>query len=215
MNPINWEQSCFARHTLATACLLFLSALLAAGCAATRVDVQWSNPDFAARKIEGKVLVVGLTQDEAMRRVYEDELAARLTVRGLGVIRSYEIVQGAFGADGNKTILEAARRQGATAVLSSAVVGHEHIKRVTVDDTPMRWHGAYEGWYSHYWPYLYRHTEVRITERYYASTTLIDVASGKISWTARTHTDATGNAGRDIKEFAGVVLDTMAKGALI
>lgn len=160
-------------------------------------------------------MVVGLTQDEAMRRVYEDALALRLTARGVGVIRSYEIVQGAFGADGNKAILDAARRQGATAVLSSAVVGHEHIKRVTVDDTPMRWHGAYEGWYSHYWPYLYRHTEVSITERYYASTTLIDVASSKISWTVRTHTDATGNAERDIKEFAGVVLDTMAKGALI
>jgi hypothetical protein len=156
-----------------------------------------------------------LTQDEAMRRVYEDELAARLAARGVNVIRSYEIVQGAFGADGNKTILEAARRQGATAVLSSAVVGHEHIKRVTVDDTPMRWHSAYEGWYGYYWPYLYRHTEVRVIERYHASTTLIDVASGKISWTVRTHTDATGNVDGDIKEFAGVVLDTMAKGALI
>ncbi|MEQ1518764.1 MAG: hypothetical protein ABL931_19970, partial [Usitatibacteraceae bacterium] len=192
---------------------------LLTGCAATKVDVIWSNPEFAASKIEGKIMVVGLTRDQTMRRVYEDGLVAQFAARGLGtkvnVVRSYEFVEGAFAADGTKTILEAARRQGATAVLSSAVVGHEHITRVTIDEPLGRWYGAYDGWYQHYWPYLYRRADVQVTQRYLASTTLIDVATGKIRWTARSHTDASGNVDEDIKGFASAVMDALAKNGLL
>ena len=65
-------------------CGLLALALLLAGCATTKVDVLWSNPEFATRKMEGKVLVVGLTRDQTMRRVYEDELAAQFAARGFG-----------------------------------------------------------------------------------------------------------------------------------
>jgi hypothetical protein len=190
-------------------------ALLVAGCATTRVDVLWSNPDFAARKVEGKILVVGLTRDQAMRRVYEDELVAQFGQRGIAAMRSYEVIQGVFGADGTKTILDAARREGAVAVLSSAVVGHEHVTRVIVDEPPAQWYGMYEGWYRYYWPHLYRRAEVQVTERYLAGTTLIDVASGKIRWSARTHTDAGGNVERDIKDFASVVIETLGKNGML
>lgn len=193
----------------------FCTAAFLAGCASTKVDVAWTNPEFTSRRLEGKVLVVGLTHDEAMRRVYEDEMAARLKARGVGAIRSYEVVQGLFGADGNRTILDAARRQGAGTVLTSAVVGHEHIPRMTVDEPVTRWQGMYEGWYGHYWPYLYRRAELRVTERYLASTTLIDAISGKIRWTARTHTDVSSNVKNDIKDFAGVVLDSIGKAGLL
>lgn len=197
------------------AAFALVATLLAAGCATTSVDVAWSSPDFAARKIEGKVLVVGLTRDATMRRLYEDEMVAQLAARKFDAIRSYELVQGAFGADGTRAILDAARREGAVAVLSSAMVGHEHLTRVTVDEPPTHWYGMYEGWYRFYWPYLYQRTEVRVTERYFASTSLIDVASGKIRWTARTHTDASGNADRDVKDFAGAILEALGKGGLL
>ena len=95
------------------------------------------------------------------------------------------------------------------------MVGHEHLTRVTIDEPAARWYGAYEGWYQHYWPYLYRRAEVQVTQRYLASTTLIDVSSGKIRWTARTHTDASGDVDQDIKGFAGVVVDTLAASGLL
>ena len=95
------------------------------------------------------------------------------------------------------------------------MVGHEHLTRVTIDEPAARWSGAYEGWYQHYWPYLYRRAEVQVTQRYLASTTLIDVNSGKIRWTVRTHTDASGNVDQDIKGFAGVVVDTLVTSGLL
>ena len=101
-------------RTALVLCGLLASVFLLAGCASTKVDVLWSNPEFAARKIEGKVLVVGLTRDQTMRRVYEDELVAQFAARGFGakvlVVRSYEFVDGAFAADGTKTLLAARGR---------------------------------------------------------------------------------------------------------
>lgn len=204
-----------SRRTFAVTSRVFVAAMLLAGCATTTVDVQWSNPDFTARKIEGKVLVVGLTRDQTMRRVYEDELRAQLSARGIDVTRSYEVVHGEFVADGNKAILDAARLQGAATVLSSAVVGHEHISRLTIDEPLVPWYGLYDGWYRYYWPYLYRRADVRVTQRYLASTTVIDVASGKIRWTVRTHTDAGSNVEGDVKGFATAVVEAMAKGGLL
>lgn len=189
--------------------------LLVASCATTKVDVLWSNPDFAGRKIEGRILIVGLTQDPAMRRVYEDDLSGRLAARGLNTLKSYAVVEGVFGADGNKAILEAARREGATVILSSAVVGHEHIQYVSLEQPVPRWRGGYDGWYSYYWPYLYRRADVRTIERYFTSTSITDVASGNLRWTARTHTDATNDADRDIREFAGVLIDALGKSGLL
>lgn len=204
-----------SRSAISSTCGFVVLLLLVASCATTRVDVLWLNPDFTRSKIDGRVLVVGMTQDPTMRRVYEDDLSGRLAARGLNVLKSYVVVEGVFGADSNKAILEAARREGATAILSSAVVGHEHIKHVTVEQPVARWRGGYDGWYGYYWPYLYRRADVRIIERYHASTSLTDVASGSLRWTARTHTDATSDADRDIKEFVGVLIDSLGKNGLL
>ncbi len=205
-----------AHRMSAALCGAFAVMLLASGCATTKVDVLWSNPDFASRKIEGSVLVVGLARDQAIRRAYEDELVSQLTARGIRALRSYELLQSAFDANAPRPILEAARHSGVTTILSSAVVGHEHLARGVVFDEPTaRWAGMYEGWYQHYWPYVNRRTEVQITERYLASTTLVDVAAGKIRWTARTHTDAMGDLEKDIKGFVSVIVGTLAKGGLL
>jgi hypothetical protein len=193
-----------------TYCLSAL-ALLVSGCASTKMDLQWSNPELATRKMEGTVLIVGLTQDEAMRRAYEDDVASRLAARGVKVLRSYEVVPGAFDAESSQALFNAAKSKGATSVLASAVIAHEHIARVSVDEPSTRVPGVYSGWYNYYWPYLYRRTEVRIIERYMASTVLTDVATGKIRWTARTHTDATESVASDIKGFVSVVIDGLRK----
>jgi len=202
--------------TGAELCGLAAAALLLVACASTRVDVVWSNPQVPAHKVEGSLLVVGLTRDPAVRRVYEDALAAELSARGISAIRSYQVLPDALGADTAQPLLAAARRAGATAVLSSAVVGHEHLARgVAFDEPAPRWMGAYEGWYGHYWPYVNRHTEIQVTERYLAASTLVDVSTGVIRWTVRTHTDAGADIGKDVRQFAAVIVGAMGSNGLL
>lgn len=185
-----------------------LIALALANCATTRLDTQWSNPEFAGRKMSGKMLVVGVSRDETLRRLYEDELAAQLSARGVATVRSYEVLPGPLVMDGTNAILKAARDAGAATVLSSAVVAREHVERVISEPTP-NFGSRFGGWYMYYWPYAYTRTEVRAFDRYTVGTSLTDVSSGKIAWSARTQTENVDHAAREVKALARVIMNAL------
>jgi hypothetical protein len=187
-----------------------LCAMFVSGCATTRLDTQWSNPEFAGRKITGKTLVVGVSRDETLRRLYEDELAAQLNARGVTTVRSYEVLPGPLVMDGNNAILNAARQADAAMVLSSAVVAREHVERVISEPTAT-FGSRFSGWYVYYWPYAYTRTEVRAFDRYTVGTSLTDVATGKIAWSARTQTENVDHAAREVKALARVIIDALKK----
>ena len=194
--------------------IYFLAALLAlfsAGCATTQLDSQWSSPDFANNKIIGKLLVVGVSRDDTVRRLYEDEMTAQLASRGLTTARSYELIPGPLVLGGNTALLKAARDVGANMILSSVVVAREHVDRVISDPIP-RYGMNFDGWYGYYWPYAYVRTEVRSFDRYTVGTSLTDVATGNIMWSARTQTDNVDNVDREIKAFASVIVTALVKG---
>ena len=186
---------------------LAVAALLLAACASIRFDAEWSNPELSGYKIGGKVLVVGLTRDDTLRRLYEDALTAQLTARGTGAVQGYESIVGPPSQDGNRPILQAARRAGAVALLTSAVVGREHVERVIADPFPRR-NGFFDAWYGDYWPYV--HSQVLVSERYVIGTSLTDVASGKVIWSARTSVEASDNPAREINALAKAIVENLA-----
>lgn len=188
--------------------IAMVAALVLASCATTRLDTQWSNPEFAGRKLSGKMLVVGVSRDETLRRLYEDELAAQLTARGVSTVRSYEVLPGPLVMDGTNAILKAARDTGAATVLSSAVVAREHVERVISEPTPS-FGSRFGGWYMYYWPYAYTRTEVRAFDRYTVGTSLTEVSSGKIAWSARTQTENVDHAVREVKALARVIMNAL------
>lgn len=202
-------------HRRFAALLVVLAAAALTGCATTtRLDGQWSNPQFESTRITGKVLVVGLTRDETVRRLYEDDMAAQLAARGLSVVRSYEVIPGPLSANSGAQVLAEARHIGAADILSSALVSRQRVQRVYVEPTPAWWGWGYDGWYGHYWPYAMTPTEVRDYDRYVVGTSLTDVKSGKIFWTARTVTESPDTIVREIKGFVKVIVDAMAKANL-
>lgn len=201
------------RAPIPTVLLRLLGTLLVVvalgGCAATRIEGQWKATDANSFKMAGKVLVVGMTRDETTRRLYEDAMVAELTARGRSSVRSYEAAGGALPAAGGASLTALAQRIGATSMLSSALVAHEQVQRIVTEPLP-DWRWSYMGWYGHYWPLALR-TEVRTYDRYVAATSLTDVASGKIVWTARTVTESPGEAEREVKAFARVIAEALAE----
>lgn len=184
------------------------------GCASTQVEATWSNPEYAGHALAGRVLVFGLTRDETARRLFEDSMAAALRNRGVDAVRSYDSVAAPLPDGGGPALIEAAKRVGATRVLSSALVARQHIQQVTVEPVPT-WGWDYYGWYGYYWPYGYARAETRDFERYYVSTALTDVATGRIYWTARTRSDAPGRIEQEIRDFVTVLVDELARDRLL
>jgi hypothetical protein len=177
------------------------------------MEAQWRNPDFAGAKFIGKVLVVGITRDDTMRRMYEDAMAEQMAARGIAAVRSYEVLDGPLKAGSAAALAPVARRAGAVAVLSSALIAREHVHNVVVEPMPA-WGWGYSGWYGHYWGFATR-AEVRTYERFVVGTSLSDVATGKIVWTARTATDSNDRPEREVKAFAKAILNALAEAGLV
>lgn len=196
---------------------LALASLLVA-CATTRIDAQWTSPAFAGRPVQGPVLVVGLTRDPTLRRLYEDALSAELAHRGVAAVKSYDELPDALSDATSERLLQAGRTAGAGAVLSTAVIGREQW--VVVESLP-DWGWTYPSWYGYYRPFAYPigpyayPAEVHSYERYIASTSLTDVASSKIVWTARSSTDMPSKVEREVSELAREIVAGLTAAGLL
>ena len=132
-----------------------LSALLLVACATTTLDGSWIHPEFAGKRLQGPVLVVGVARDDTLRRLYEDEMVARLGARAVKALRSYELVPGALQGDSVERLQQAARKAGVTHLLSTAVIGREREAVVYQDPWIYGGWGGYRGWYGSYWGMAY------------------------------------------------------------
>lgn len=191
-------------------------ALLLSGCASTTLDGSWTRPEFAGKRIDGPVLVVGVARDDTVRRVYEDDMVAKLGARGVKATPSYAVVPVALGKDADERLTAAARQAGARYLLSTAVIGQD--REVVVTQDPMWYGGAYgyRGWYGHYWGMAYPvRTDVRAYNVYVAQTSLTDLAAERIEWAARTRTTDPTNIEKEVRTFVDVILDAMAKSGLV
>jgi hypothetical protein len=198
-------------HPCAT---LLAIALLTAACSTTQVDATWLNDQYAGRRMSGTVLVVALTRDETLRRLYEDEMRTQLAARGVQSVRSHEAIGKPLAPGDAPALVDAARRAGATRIIASALVGVEHLRHVRVDPMP-GWRWDYFGWYQYYWPYGYARADVYEFDRYRVSTTLTDAANGNIVWSASTRTDAPGTVTGEIKGFVTAVVSALDRAGLL
>jgi len=184
------------------------------GCATTHIEATWSNPEYAGRAIHGKMLVVGVTRDETVRRLYEDAMAVQLRARGVDAIRSYDLVGGRLSDSHGSALLGAAKQAGVTRMLSTALVSRTHIQRVEVETAPPPvW--TYYGWYDYYWPYGYVRTDTHESDRYIASTSLTEVENGNVYWSARTRSDVAGPLKAEIDDFASVMMDALFRSGML
>jgi hypothetical protein len=193
-----------------------LLTLFLAACAATTVDGTWTRPEMAGQRIDGPVLVVGVARDETVRRIYEDDMAAKLAARGLKATRSYEVVPGALDGEGPDRLLKAARAASARYLLSTAVIGVDIEQTVYADPWAYPGFVGYRGWYGAYWGMAWpAYTQVRTYPVYIAQTALVRIDADRVEWVARTRTTAPGNIENETRAFVDVILGAMARDGLV
>jgi len=193
-----------------------LLTLFLAACAATTVDGTWTRPEMAGQRIEGPVLVVGVARDETVRRIYEDDMVAKLAARGVKAMRSYEVVPGALDGEGPERLLKAARAASARYLLSTAVIGVDVEQTVYTDPWAYPGFVGYRGWYGAYWGMAWpAYAQVRTYPVYIAQTALTRADPDRVEWVARTRTTAPGNIESETRAFVDVILGAMARDGLL
>jgi hypothetical protein len=94
-----------------------------AGCASTRLDAQWSDPQLGASPLRGaRVMVVCEAYDLAVKRICQDQMAAEVVARGGTAVPGPDEGAGAPVRPLNHDqYLGAARQANARAVLTHSV----------------------------------------------------------------------------------------------
>ncbi len=170
---------------------------------------EWHNPSSSGTPYH-RVIVFGLTNEEGLRRTFEDEFVAQLKVVGVEAVPSYRYLP-QEREPGQEKISTAAQEAGADAVLVTRLV--TVAPRIQYS-TALYATSAFGfrrrccgGWVAYSTPYQY--------EVYVAETNLYDGARNELAWSGMTQTTAPGKVRKEMHEFAGVIIDSLKKQRLI
>lgn len=195
--------------------LLAAAAALLGGCAAsTTIVTQWEasadrGPPCA------RMLVVGVTTNAAVRRVFEDEMVGAARARGVVATPSYLLIP-EDGPVADARLAEAVRRAGVDCVITTRVV--LVARRLEAVPAPAAWGPpwGFYGWYGGAWGPAYAYPpQVVATDTVYAEVRLFRVRPDELAWAATTETFAPTDVRKESAGFAQVVFTQLAERKLI
>jgi len=204
--------SCLGAPVLAAGSLVAL--LMAAGCASTQLDAQWVDPQLPASTLRGaRVLVVCEAYEAVVKRLCQDQLAAEVVARGATPVIGPEIANPSPGrALPDDTYLPAARAAGARAVLATTV----SLASSDVSPGFSVGLGGF-GFGSHSGVGVGVSAPIgggQVTPGYAANSRLMDVASGRLMWTAKATAPPSGDLNLQLSQLAKTVLGSAEKAGL-
>lgn len=200
-----------ARALLLAACLL-----LAGGCASTKLTNVWRDASYS-NGVFRTVLVMGVSEETGIRRIFEDEFAAKLRSVGVTAIPSYTLIPQDGPAD--RATLDAAiakaRAQGVLATRLLKVERHTQYSPGSVMAVPaVGYHRNFHGYYSSVWvgytPPQRHDYEIVVLE-----TNLWRAEKGELVWSGTTESFAPSGLRRATQEFADVIIKALREQQLI
>jgi len=207
---------------LLKALLALSAAALLAACAtpATTLDAQWANPQFAGKNAVKSVMVMSVTRDSTNRRIFEDQMVAALSARGVKAVQSYKFIANEGPAD-ESALKKAVADAGVANVMLTRVVNVQD----KVNYSPgyvmgpaygLGWGGFY-GYYSGMWAATYAvPPQIYTTQNVSSDTRLFDVKDGVVLWSAATTTTTGYDTVREmIDQFVQLIVNTMSKDGML
>ncbi|MEG1970891.1 MAG: hypothetical protein RR101_12300 [Burkholderiaceae bacterium] len=207
---------------IGSAIFAILTVVWLAGCAtpATTLDAQWANPQFAGKNPIQSVMVITVTRDATNRRIFEDQMVAMLSARGVKAVQSYRFIP-------NEDRVEDAALKKAVADAGVANVMLTRVINVSekVNYSPgymmgpaygMGWGGFY-GYYSGMWAATYAvPPQVYTTQSINSDTRVFNVKDGVVLWSAATTTSTGYDTVRQmIDQFVQLIVNTLAKDGML
>ncbi len=188
---------------------------LLGGCASTTIVNQWENAADRGPACT-KMLVVGVTRNASVRRIFEDEMVKAALARGVVPIPSYNLIP-EDGPVSDARLAEAVRRAGVGCVLTARVV--QVATQLDVLPSPAAAWGppwGFYGWYGGAWGPVYAYPpQVVQRDIVYAEVRLFRTNPDTLAWAATTQTFAPTDARKESAEFARLVFGQLAERKLI
>lgn len=191
------------------------SLLVLAGCETTSTTAVWKDPAYTAPSMKS-LMVIGVSENRANRRLYEDSMVKALVARGVAARSSYNEIPVATNV-GKKSVEAVIAGKDVDGVLVTRVLG---VDKETVYEPPMQRYGRpyYSHYYSYYsWSYdnvsdpaFYRtYSTVRVETNVYA------VKGGALVWSMQSRTLDPERVGEAIESVVAATTEQMKAQGLI
>jgi hypothetical protein len=190
-------------------------AFVLAGCAATKIVTEWSNPDYASPRFK-KILVIGVSKQPSIRRTFEEEFVNKLKAAGVDAVPSYLYIPEDGQVD-EARLHAAVKQANADGVIITRLVRVEKKTEVSpgfYQPAPAATFGFYRG-YSTAWLGYYEPPRIYQYEVYISETSLYDVTKNQLVWTGTAETTDPGNIGNEIKRYVDIVIDALRSKKLL
>ncbi|UCH48412.1 MAG: hypothetical protein JSU95_00915 [Betaproteobacteria bacterium] len=183
-------------------------AVCVTGCASTELTNSWRDPGYTQSVTS--LVVLGVSNQASVRRVFEDEFAAQLRSRGIRAIPSYTLIadDGQIDEERLRTAIESANTDGVIITRLASV------KDVTLATTGPSAAPYYYGYYSRAWIRYYEPV-VQQYEVVTLETTIFALGRAEPVWSGTTETFAPEDVKRETAGFAKVVMKALAAEGLI
>lgn len=188
-----------------------ISAILLSACATTKMEAQWSNPEFRDAKLRDQVVLVACqARDFTVQAVCEDQIASQLAARGVKPTKF--AVANTGTAPTNEAIDAAAKRANARAVYRTTLA----TSIPTVSPGPTIGIGVGGGGYrgGAAGGISMPIGGSTVSEAYAADTAIVDVATGKLMWSGRATSPTGGDVTSQLSELTRVMFESLSGSGL-
>jgi hypothetical protein len=193
-----------------------VSLLLLSSCATTKITSVWMDEKKAGTTFKD-ILVIGISEQETNRRLFEQHFAEQLNLAGVEGEASY-IILPQDAEISRETVSAAIKGKSIDAVIVTHLIGVEEqtVYRESMEVRPTYSH--YSGLYEYY-PYVHGYVN---QPGYYTTheivkleTSLYEVASEALVWSAQSQTFAPASANEVIEDVVKVVIRDLQEKGLI
>lgn len=202
--------------------VLFIAMLTA--CAGPTMVGDWLNPNFTGPPFQ-RILVMGISQDGNVRRIFEDQFVAELQARKVDAVPSYRHISDE-GQLEEEAVRKVVRSTGATAVVVTRVARVDREAVVNPGSTRITTFGSgpgtlggrrHDGFYGLYRSAWTTHVPPTVHEFdvFTLETNLWSVEGDELVWSSTTESLAPSNIFREIEELIGLVINALVKRGLI
>jgi hypothetical protein len=201
------------KHWLAILSTAFAALALLAGCATSRLIAQQSNPDYVGKSF-GSVMVVAVTEDEIVRRTFEDRMVALLGKRGVKGIPAYSVIR-TRGKVEEAELRDAITRSGAEGLVITRVTRVDQLSGYASGATVTAGYGYGVGFYGYYNGVWQTTTtapqKINGPSWTLSETRLFDAKNGALAWTGVVDTRENDDLGAALTGYIGTVFDAMVR----
>ncbi len=207
----------FSKHIIFGALAVCFSLLLSS-CGTSKLTATWHDDAFAGKHILQDVLIIAVTKDETIRRLYEDEFVAELSGEGVKGIASYTLSQPDVQPT-KEGIAAAVKEAGARSVLITRYLGTDTKEHYRPPQRTMIFADPYYRGIHGYYPMAYQEVyspgyTVKVTTISLESN-VYETQGGNLVWSTRSESINPSMTKKNVDELVSLFIADLKKADLL